>query len=324
MEPERQEARKKDNFIFFKMAYASFNQIVKDIKSLKIQGAEAISHEGIKALKIVIHKSKARTTDQFVKEMRKAKNELIATRPTEPYLRNALLSVFHDIEAANLRELKEELFSRIQKTLKIMDESRKSIASIGANKIKDGMIIFTHCHSSTVMSILIEAKKQGRKFEVHNTETRPRMQGRKTAKELAAAGIKVIHYVDSAARLALKKADIMLIGADAITSEGKVINKIGSELFSEVAHSYDVPVYACTNSWKFDPDTVFGFTEEIEERPKKEVWENPPKGVVVDNHAFEIIKPELVTGVITELGIYDPQILVEEVKRWYKWLIKKK
>jgi ribose 1,5-bisphosphate isomerase len=298
-------------------------QTIKDIKSLKIQGAEAVSREAVKALKEAIHKSKARTPEAFISEVRKARSQLEETRPTEPYLRNSLKCVFYNARGANLRELKENLFSRIQKTLALMERSRKIITEIGSKKIKNGMVVFTHCHSSTVTSILIEAKKQGKRFSVHNTETRPRFQGRKTAKELANAGIKVRHYVDSAARLALKKADIMLIGADAITSEGKVINKIGSELFAEVAGRYDTPVYVCANSWKFDPETVFGFTEEIEERKSSEVWKNPPKNVVIDNHAFEIIGPGAISGVITELGVYEPHILVEEIKREYPWMVKK-
>jgi len=302
----------------------SLKQTVKDIRSLKIQGAEAVSRESVKALKHVIHVSKAKTPAAFISEMKKAREELEKTRPTEPYLRNSMKCAFNKVIGGNLRELKEILFSRVQKTLKMMEHNRKHVVEIGAKKIKNGMIVFTHCHSSTVTSILIEAKNQGKKFIVHNTETRPRFQGRKTAEELSKAGIKVVHYVDSAARLALKKADIMLIGADAITSEGRVINKIGSELFAEVAQRYDIPVYVCSNSWKFDPDTIFGFTEEIEERPAFEVWKKPLKNVTVDNHAFEIIDVNSITGVITELGIYDPQILVEEIKRDYPWMLKKK
>lgn len=305
------------------MPSPSLKQTVKDIRSLKIQGAEAVSREAIKALKKVLHKSKAKTPEEFISRVRNARRQLEETRPTEPYLRNSLKSVFHNARGGDLRELKENLFSRIQKTLALMGRSKKIIIEIGSKKIKNGMVVFTHCHSSTVTSILIEAKKQGKRFSVHNTETRPRLQGRKTAKELGNAGIKVRHYVDSAARLALKKSDIMLIGADAITSEGRVINKIGSELFSEVARRYDIPVYVCTNSWKFDPETVFGFTEEIEERKSSEVWKNPPKNVAIDNHAFEIISPETITGVITELGIFEPQVLVEEIKREYPWMVKK-
>ena len=306
------------------MHYSSLKQVAKDIKCLNIQGAEAVSCESLKALKHVIHKSKATTPNAFISEMKKAREQLEGTRPTEPYLRNAMSCAFHNVKGGNLRELKEVLFSQVQRTLAFMEHSRKLVIEIGSKRIKNGMVVFTHCHSSTVTSILKAAKKQGKKFEVHNTETRPRLQGRKTAKELANAGIKVRHYVDSAARLALKKADIMLLGADAITSEGRVINKIGSELFVEVARRYDIPVYICTNSWKFDPHTIFGFTETIEERKSSEVWKNPPRNVKIDNHAFEIIAPDSVTGVITELGIYEPHILVEEIKREYPWMVKKK
>jgi len=305
------------------MHLSSLKQVVKDIKCLNIQRAEAVSCESLKALKHVIHKSKAKTPSTFISEMKKTREQLEATRPTEPYLRNAMSCAFHNVKGESLRELKENLFSQAQRTLAFMEHSRKRVIEIGSKKIKNGMIVFTHGYSSTVISILKEAKKHGKKFEVHNTETRPKLQGRKTAKELANAGIKVMHYVDSAARLALKKADIMLLGADAITSEGRVINKIGSELFAEVARKYDIPVYICTNSWNFDPNTVFGFTEVIEERNSSEVWKKPPKNVKIDNHAFEIIAPDSITGVITELGIYETHILVEEIRREYPWMMKR-
>ena len=114
----------------------------------------------------------------------------------------------------------------------------------------------------------------------------------------------------------------MLIGADAITAEGVVINKIGSELFAEVAYKYDVPVYVCTHSFKFDPLTYFGWDEKIEKRAKTEIWKNPPKGVRISNYVFEKIKPDLISGIISELGILKPEVFVEEVKRRYEWLVK--
>ena len=82
-------------------------------------------------------------------------------------------------------------------------------------------------------------------------------------------------------------------------------------------------MYVCTNSWKFDPETIFGFEEEIEERAPREVWEKPPKNVTIDNHAFEKVDPDLISGVITELGVYEPQVLVEEIKRAYPWMLEK-
>jgi ribose 1,5-bisphosphate isomerase len=206
--------------------------------------------------------------------------------------------------------------------LEHFEKAPDMIEEIAAHKIKNKMIVFTHCHSSTVRDALIRAKKQGINFEVHNTETRPVFQGRITAKELAKAGIPVTHYVDSAARLALKKSDLMLLGADAITADGKVINKIGSELIGEVADRYDIPIYICTDSWKFDPRTIFGKETEIEERPAKEIWSGAPKKVKIANYAFEKINPDIITGIITELGIYRPAILLEEIKKAYPWMFK--
>jgi eIF-2B alpha/beta/delta-like uncharacterized protein len=233
-------------------------------------------------------------------------------------MRNVLNFMFHGLDSAtDPINVINERESRVQKHF---EDSENIISRIGSKKIQPGDIVFTHCHSSTVTNILKEAKSERKRFKVYNTETRPLLQGRTTAKELAAAGIPVTHFVDSAVRLAMKEADLMMIGADAISSEGKVFNKIGSELFAEVAHKYDVPVYVCTDSWKFDPQSVFGFEEEIEKRPAKEVWPAAPRGVLIDNRAFEKIDPDLIAGIISELGVYKPDVFIEEVKRAYPWM----
>lgn len=182
------------------------------------------------------------------------------------------------------------------------------------------MIVFTHCHSSTVEAVCIKAKEQGKKFTVYNTETRPRFQGRITAENIAKAGIPVVHFVDSAARTYLKKADLFLFGCDAISAEGRIFNKIGTEFLAEFTADQRIPTYSVTNSWKFDPLTVRGFEEVIEQRDPKEVWENPPQGVTIMNPAFEITSPDILTGIITELGVFKPETLIFEVQKKYPWM----
>lgn len=293
---------------------------VMDIKNLKIQGAENIALSAVKTINEIVNASDKK---DLAKELLKARNLLFGTRPTEPFMRNSLSYIFYNLnlENKNLDRLwlKREINQRIFYVLKHFEESKAKITEIGVRKIKQNMVIFTHCHSSTVMAILKEAKKTT-KFEVHVTETRPLLQGRITAKELLGSNLSVTMYVDSAARLALKKADLMVIGCDAITSEGKVINKIGSELFAEAAERIGVPVYVCTDSWKFDPKTLFGFSEVIETRKGSEVWEKAPSKLKIDNHAFEIIGPNLISGVISELGIYGPRTFVEVVQKNYPWM----
>lgn len=271
-----------------------FSKICADIKSLKIQGAVNVAMAAVKALEL----------DNSPSAIRK----LVSLRPTEPCLRNAIRFV-----APGPKKFGPEAIAHFK-------GAERKIAEYGSGKIAEGSVVFTHCHSSAVVAILKEVKRQGRKFSVMCTETRPMLQGRKTATELAAARIPVTMVVDSAARVALKKCDLMLIGADAITSEGRVANKIGSEMFALMAEKYDVPCYSCTDSWKLDPVTVIGKEEPIENRCVKEIWSLPPRGVKILNPAFEILEPRLIDGIISELGVYAPGMFVEKVRESYPWI----
>jgi len=271
------------------------DRTVRDIRKLKIQGAFRIALAAIKAWK-------------SAKNKREAERKLFASRPTEPMLRNSL------------RYLRK--YGKTKELVAKLQTDQEKIIQYALAKVPQKGIVYTHCHSSTVNEILKRAKKRGKKILVTATETRPFYQGRITAKELAKARIPIILFVDSAARLAMKKADVMLIGADAITSEGIVINKIGSELMADVANQYEIPIYVCTHSWKFDPDTVFGFEEKIEKRAAKEIWSRHPKGVQISNYVFEKIDPNKITGIISELGVFKPEAFVEEVRKNYKWMFK--
>lgn len=285
----------------------TFDEIVQKIKSLEIQGAEKIA---VAAVEAFAQKLKE-TNDMSV--LQKAHDELVATRPTEPALRNAVRYCLENF--AKNPDVSGYVISHFQ-------TSKEKIAEFGSQKVQDGMIVFTHCHSSTVEAILGKAKAQGKKFTVYNTETRPRFQGRITAENIAKMGIPVVHFVDNAARMFLKKADLFLFGCDAITAEGKIFNKIGTEQIAQFAQENRIDSYSCTNSWKFDPQTVYGFEEVIEERDPKEVWDNPPPGVTIKNPAFEITSPDVVTGMITELGITKPEALITQIQTHYPWMIK--
>ena len=304
----------------------TYETIIHDIKCLKIQGAINVAKSAVEAFENKfneLYEKNNSDIQNLVKELLVIKKELFALRSTEPALRNALNRIFYGVKyTLDSKELKTIINTNINYVKKHFSESKKLITKFGSKRLSNGMTIFTHCHASTVTGTLIEAAKNKIKFDVCNTETRPLFQGRITAKELSDNNIKVEHYVDSAARIALKKCDLMLIGADAILSDGTVVNKIGSEMFSEIANKYDVNVYVCTDSWKFDPETIYGNDEKIEMRDQKEIWDNIPKNVTVKNYAFEKIHSSLITGIISELGIYKPDVFVSEVLNKYPWMKK--
>ncbi|MAG07951.1 hypothetical protein CMO89_00605 [Candidatus Woesearchaeota archaeon] len=291
---------------------------IRDMRELKIQGAENVAKAAVLELKKCADKSTALTKTRLLRELEKTRQELFKSRATEPLMRNTLSYILSNIEGKDAEELKEGFYSNVKYALDHFRTVENKIADIGANKIGNGMVVFTHCYSPTVMAILKKAKQKGRSFEVYNTETRPSLHGRVAASELNKLGVPVTHYVDSAMRLAVKEADIVLLGADAITPD-KVISKIGSEMVAELANRYDIPVFVCSNSWRFDYKSIFDFGG-LEPGKAKEIWNNPPKNVKVCNYAFEKIELGLVTAVISEIGVYRPSVFIEEVKRNYGWM----
>ncbi|MFW5983796.1 MAG: translation initiation factor eIF-2B, partial [Halobacteria archaeon] len=267
------------------------DETVRKIESVEIQGATNVAEAGVRLLKVVVEEGASEDrVDEVANRPKRA-------RPTEPFL-------FNCIRVARATREYDRVLEQI--------DAREEIDANGAPLVDEDDIVYTHCHSSSVTSVL-EAVADERKFRARVTETRPLYQGRETARELAGAGIPVRLYVDSGARIALREADVMMIGADAVLQNGKVINKIGSEMFAEVAQGYGVPVYVVTNSWKYDPMSSFGYETEIEERAGEEVWGNPPEGVDVVNYAFERIAPEKVDGIVSELGVHEPEEFAEAV-----------
>ncbi len=305
---------------------ASFSGIVRDIKSLKIQGAQHVALASLDAIKDVVKTSKARSVSELKTHLLHAHKTLVRTRPTEPTMRNALHVSMQPIldaqEDLRVIDAKKNVVDAIRFAQEHLTSSPKTIVAIASKKIWKNMVVYTHCHSSTVTAILTEAWKKGTRFAVHNTETRPKYQGRRTATELASAHIPVEHYVDSAMSHALRKADLVLLGADAITAEGFVANKVGTSMACDLAKQYNIPVYFCTDSWKFDPLTVGGKDEVIERRDPDEVWEDAPKGVHINNIAFDLVPPDVCAGVISELGVLSMDTFLEAVFRKNPWMAK--
>ncbi len=285
---------------------------VRDIKSLKIQGARNVARSAVGALIICAKDSKADSASSLRRELAEAADALAQSRPTEPMMRNLLDGAVRFAAesakgGASAGELRKGFIAHEKDALARVDAGAKRLAEYGAKLIPDGALVLTHCHSSTSTSCMMAAKRMRKKFSVVCFETRPRWQGRKTAEELAKAGIDVTIAVDGAMNLFMKKADIVMVGADSVTSRGDLINKIGTSALAHIARMNDVSFYSAAELYKYSPMTIYGDREKIEERDPKEVWERPPRRVKVRNPAFEATAAKYVSGYITEEGVIPPQ-----------------
>jgi len=267
-------------------------KIIRDIKDIKIQGANNIALNGIRAATL--------TNDE------RTLARIANARPTEPLLQNSIKIISGSKNPSN----------KADRLVRYINDAKKKIAYIGSRLIKQDMNVFSHCHSSTVIDILKYAKKYRKiNFTVYTLEVKPLMQGRMTAEELAKFGINVVVFPDLAAETALKNCDLFLFGADAFVKRG-VVNKIGTELLCKLATEYHIPAYSCGVSLKRAKKG------KIEFRSGREVWDERNKRIVVINPAFDFTKRKYLTGIISELGILDYKSFVKKAKKTQKGLSK--
>ena len=261
-----------------------FKQILTKIKKIQIQGAENVCKAGVQAYLLQPDSESAK--------------KILATRPTEPLLQNAI-------------NILEKSQSKKRSSIKFLTDLKKShakIAKIGARLIKNNMNVYSHCHSSTVIDILKEAKKKGKKFTVYTAEVEPLLQGHKTAKDLAKSRIPVVVVPDLAAEHALAKCDIFLFGADAYTST-EVANKIGTSTLVKIAKLHKIARYSCGVSLKFTKRIT------IQNRDPKEVWKIKNPFITVENPPFDKTKLSHLSGIISEHGVLEKKQFVKAAKK---------
>jgi ribose 1,5-bisphosphate isomerase len=296
---------------------AKVDSIAEEIAALKIQGAMDIALAGLKCLKIAATESTASKTDDFVDELKKVAEKVAAARPTEPALRNVMGIVLNKVDRYELRRIqniKKYAAMACDKLTKDVESMVTKIAIIGAGNISEGDTILTHCHSHHVMAILKEARLQKKNFRVIVTETEPLRQGLVTARELLEAKIPVTYCVDSAIGAVMKKVDKVLVGCDAILADGSIVNKIGTLPMAIVAARFNTPVFVAGESIKFDSKTVAGMPEPIETRSPREIsGASEITGAEVINPAFDVVPADLITALITELGVMKPELLRHEL-----------
>src|SRR5208283_5133069 len=276
------------------------------IRRLEVQGARNVAIAAIKAIQTLAEQTKAKTKTAFLDELKDAQAVLFASRETEPLMRNAVRWIITQTQDSSIEKvdvLSEMVVSNVALFLQNLEASRELTAEIGSRRIRDGMLVFTHCHSSTVTRMIAKAKADGKSFSVICTETRPAFQGRITAREMVELGVQTLFIVDSAARSYMGDVDLVVVGADAITSEGNVVNKVGTSGIAVLANEARKPFYVVSELLKFDPETLYGAYERIEQRNPSEVWSEAPQNLSVRNPAFDVTPSRYIHGFICEEGV---------------------
>ncbi|MCX7878583.1 MAG: S-methyl-5-thioribose-1-phosphate isomerase [Ignavibacteria bacterium] len=302
-----------------------YKDVCEAISSLKIRGAPLIGIAAAYAIVLAVHYFKGENRKNFEIHFNKVCEMLRNSRPTARnlfYAIDRMEKVFNENSDREFEEIEDMLLMEADR---IFDEDVEMCSKIGLNGselIGDDMKILTICNAGelatggkgTALSIVYTALKLGKKVFVYVCETRPMLQGsRLTAYELAENGVDFKIIVDSVAADLMREGEVdcVITGADRITLNGDVVNKVGSYSLAVNSFYHKIPFYVAAPGSTIDFETEEGGNVEIEERDEDEVKTFMGHRIIsrkfpVINPAFDLVPNKLVSAIITEYRIHYP------------------
>lgn len=309
---------------------SSPDEMADAIRRMVVRGAPAIGVAAAMGVALAGARSSSKSMGEFTRELDKAAALLRSTRPTAVNLFWGVERMLKAASGAGSVSAAKEAMAREAGRMEDEDvEVNRRLGKVGADLLKDGDTVLTQCNAGalatvgygTALGVVRAAVEQGKFIRVLVPETRPALQGsRLTAFELKQDDIPCTIIPDTAVGYMLSKgrADRVLVGADRITKDGYVFNKIGTYQEAVMAQRHGVPFHPVAPASTFDTRRVHDEVT-IEERAFDEVVKVrgrriAPKGVPVANPAFDMTPPELVSSIVTDRGIIEAP-LPEGIRR---------
>lgn len=320
-------------FEFVTVEVTTLAQMCHAIRSMQVRGAPLIGAAAAYGVALGVQQTASDVQVQNVV------TQLCATRPTAVNLawaaqrmQQALLALPESARAVAAWQLAQAIADEdVTQNLALGRHGKALIAARGSVNPQQIVNILTHCNAGwlatvdggTALAPIYAAHDAGLKVHVWVDETRPRNQGASlTAWELAQHGVPHTVIADNAGGHLMQhgQVDMVIVGADRVTREGDVCNKIGTYLKALAAFDQKVPFYAAVPTPTIDWQLARGADIEIEMRDADEVAYMQGQGTdgqiqrirvmphesTALNPAFDVTPARLVTGIITERGVFTP------------------
>src|SRR6266699_3776030 len=322
------------------------------IRDMVVRGAGAIGATAAYGLAQGVRALKGRDPKKFSAHQETVYRILKAARPTAVDPVNAMDQVRAAMRQGQTIEEQQSLALAAAEEFAAEDVRHcQDIGRHGARLVRNGMNLLTHCNAGWLAFVdvgsatapMYAAQAAGKKFHVYCDETQPRSQGATlTAWELAQQGISHQIIADNAAGHLMQRGeiDLVIVGSDrTLGRTGEVANKIGTYTKAVLAQRHGIPFYVAIPLSTIDWNLKSGFDIPIEERDQSEVlgaWgtlqdpeskiqnpksrarayvrvANPGSGAL--NPGFDVTPPDLITGIITPVGIFKPRELWKQRRR---------
>jgi methylthioribose-1-phosphate isomerase len=293
--------------------------VIHSIRDMVVRGAPAI---GITAAYGAVLSARLRLASDGAAWREGYRADLARLREARPTAVNLAWAVDRMLAAAQ-RAGDEPLEALLAEASRIHAEDIRmnlEMSRLGAGLLERPGSLITHCNAGalatggvgTALGVIREAWRRGLVTRVWVDETRPWLQGaRLTAWELGREGIPATVIADSAAAQLMRRdpPTWAIVGADRVTANGDVVNKIGTYSLAVLARHHEVRFMVVAPSSTLDQATASGDEVPIEQRDPGELWEaagGSPPGADALNPAFDVTPAGLVDALVTERGVAAP------------------
>ena len=293
--------------------FISTDHVLQEIQDMNVKGGSPFGRAAAWAYKLAVEKEKFNNYSEIESRFKVIRNKLHDLKPTMATINNTSLIIEKELELNKEKSVNEisHIISEVADSIiSYSFDSVKKVGDIGAAYIKDNDTILMHSYSSTLMEVFIRAAKQGKKFKVICTESRPLRESRNAVNILQELDVETKFISDASVYEFLNLADYVLMGADSLSADGSVANKMGTAQIAKLASFCRIPVFIASELYKLDLRTQFGYAVELERRSK---WELVNKDdfkkmekLEVINQFFDLTPASDIRAIITEFGFLHP------------------
>ena len=281
------------------------SKVIKEITQLKnddIHGASWLSLHAINTLILAVSESQAVTVADFTREIQEVAEELASARPNITPITNYVNQYLHLIitgsqNETDLKVLRGFIEVKGKELVKSATKAFSKAVEYACGIIGDLDTVITCSYSSTVCQAVELAGQREARFRVIVAESKfnDKAYGEITAKQLMKRHIPVEIVADGEISVRISKADKALVGADSITADGYLVNGKPTLLLAQAAKNKKIPLYVVCESAKF---TIRGYIAKSKELEP----------------GFDRIPIDLVTGIITEKGTMQPDLVIAYIE----------
>jgi translation initiation factor 2B subunit (eIF-2B alpha/beta/delta family) len=283
-------------------------QMLQRLQTDNVSGATMLVELALDILEAFATQEASQTPHEFVTALETLVAAVLAAQPSMAVMINlaqqALQAGSDDLALTTVRQQLQQTLAAFRRDL---HASTEALCQRALAVLPPQSTVLTYSNSATVIAALRYAYDHGRIRRVLLSESRPAYDGRPQALALLEYGIAVEYSIDMALFERLAEANVVVVGADAVFPE-HLVNKLGTHALARLARLQGILCFSLCAANKFLPTAATALLR-ITEHPGQEVWPEAPDGLVTNNRYFDTTPLALLSGIVSDQGIYTPEAL---------------